>query len=132
MNRAWIEGYVHYVPSYDGKECPIYTYTWKGSKYATAEIAKKAFKECSLPWPVYVLDEIDFGRGLLIIRKDVGWHLHWIFVSLWYKSFRSFRYFRFKLRVIKTFELWGFGYQTEGEKLSWKSILRKNKNWMFR
>lgn len=124
-----IEG-TQIVTMFNGMPHYEYECRWIGSKYAIVTVSKLLHNQTGLsiyPWPLKILDEdIDFGRCMSVVRKDVGWHLWWILVSIWYKLFRSRQYGHFKWRVIKTFELWGIGYQPEGEELSWKSIRRKH------
>jgi hypothetical protein len=105
-----------------------YYFEWEGSKYGEAYCSKEVFNLLVLPWPVKVIKEADFGRSVVIIRKDVGWHLWWILVASWYKYFRSREYYHFKWRVIKTFEVWNLAYQPEAEILSWRNIGRKRGN----
>lgn len=114
---------------FNGEPHHDYECKWVGSKYAVVYVSKLLYNSTGLsvyPWPLKILeDDIDFGRSMAVVRKDVGWHLWWLLVSLWYKLFRSRGYRHFKWRIIKTFEIWGLAYQPEAEITSWKNIWRK-------
>jgi len=131
VERAIIIGTRHYQESPLGEPHYFDTYEWQGSKYATAEVSKMvafggALRNLSdLPWPVAIVGELFFGDFYEIVRKDVGLHLWWRLVSLWRKVHHAVFYARFKWRVVKTFELWGMGYQPEGETTRYRNIFRK-------
>lgn len=116
---------------FNGKLHYDYEFEWVGSKYAVVEVNYFFVEKLGLniyPWPLKIIGELqDFGRTLPVVRKDVGWHIWWLLVSLWYKLFRSPGYLHFKWRVVMTFNLWGIGYSPEAEVTSWKNIVRKRK-----
>lgn len=118
-----ITTYFNGEPHYD------YEFEWVGSKYAVVEISYFLERQKGLqiyPWPLKVVGELqDFGRTLPVVRKDVGCHVWWLLVSLWYKIFRSRGYYHFKWRIVKTFEIWGLAYQPEAEITRWRNIGRK-------
>jgi hypothetical protein len=120
----------HYL---NGVRWDSYTFEWKGSKYATAYISYDLYYKAKdtvlkqLPWPVKIMDEVDFGRGMMMVRKDVGWHLWWILVFIKRYAFNNRLYQHFKWRIIMTFEIWGLAYQPEAEITSWRNIGRKRK-----
>jgi hypothetical protein len=133
-NQIMIEAYIEISEEktsiYDGVINYTYTCKWVGSKYGVAQIPYYKTEQGKnlkmFPWPLKVVGELqDFGRALPVIRKDVGWHLWWILVTIWYKLFRSRWYYWFKTRVIYTFEVWGLGFQPESEMVSWRNIGRK-------
>jgi hypothetical protein len=131
MTKEWarIESTVNYITGPYGEQHRFVDYRWIGSKYAVVYISYDLNGQIpKLPWPVKIIEEnIDFGRSARIIRKDVGWHLWWILVFLKRKITHNRPYQHFKWRVIMTFDLWGLGYQPEGEVTSWKNIGRKRK-----
>jgi hypothetical protein len=131
MTEEWphIEYYQYETKSWNGESHYDYEFKWIGSKYAVVEI-RRIYRQGNdivdmLPWPVKIIDVVDFDRSYQIVRKDVGFHLWWILVSGYYKIFRHYRYGHFKWRVIKTFEIWGLAYQPEAEITSWRNIGRK-------
>lgn len=136
--------YVYKEPSYivatqethflNGAQWRTFTFEWQGSKYEPALLSRLLFEITKdttlkqLPWPVKIIENnVDFGRSMLVVRKDVGLHLWWILVWLKRVPFNSRLYHHFKWRVIMTFEIWGLAYQPEGELTSWKNIGRKRK-----
>jgi hypothetical protein len=109
-----------------------YTFEWSGSKYSPAYFSKIFYDQTkgkfTLPWPVKVIeDNLDFGREVLVVRKDVGLHLWWILVYLKRRIFNNRPYKHFKWRVIMTLDIWGLAWQPEGEVTSWRNIGRKRK-----
>jgi hypothetical protein len=132
MKEEWphIEAYRHTVEPNDIGINYIVTYTWVGSKYATVWVSSdyRTYALPKLPWPVKVLSKPgdSLNDAYEIVRKDVGWHLWWILVSIHRKLFRSYAYGHFKWRVLKTFEIWGLAYVPEETVLSWRNIGRKH------
>jgi hypothetical protein len=63
-------------------------FKWEGSKYRPQHIHTLLLKQMNpMPWPIRILGIIDFGRHTTFVRKDVGLHLWWIPVLLWYRFF---------------------------------------------
>ena len=128
MKETYIE-VTQITTFFNGQPHTEFECKWIGSKYTVVEVSKLLASSQSLsvyPWPLKVIDDnVDFGRSMLVVRKDVGWHIWWLLVALWYKLFRSRGYYNFKWRVLMTLELWGLAYQPEGEIVSWKNIGRR-------
>jgi hypothetical protein len=106
------------------------TYEWVGSKYGTASISIYMWSKgamYSMPWPLKIVGTTDFMQSYEVVRKDVGWHLWWRLVFIKHKLLYNKYYYHFKWRVIKTFEIWGIGYQPEAEVTLWRNIWRKRK-----
>lgn len=120
---------VQHTTYFDGEPHHGYEIKWIGSKYAVARISNLLYHRVGIaiyPWPLKVIeDSADFGGSVAVVRKDVGWHIWWILVSLWYKLFRSRSYYHFKWRVVRTFEIWGLAYQEDAETVRWRNIGRK-------
>jgi hypothetical protein len=106
------------------------TYEWVGSKYGRVHINVRFFSERRhlMPWPLKVTRATDFGMSYEVVRKDVGWHLWWRLVYLHRLMFCNIHWLKFKWKIIKTLEIWGFAYQPEAEVISWKNIGRKRSN----
>lgn len=61
-------------------------FKWEGSKYKAQHIHNLLLNEASpMPWPIKILGVEDFNRDVTFVRKDVGLHLWWILVIIWYR-----------------------------------------------
>lgn len=80
----------------------------------------------SMPWPVKIVAHLPFDDAYEIVRKDVGLGIWWRLVYLHKKLSLNIHWKHFKWRTIKTFEIWGFGYTSEGEEVRWKNIRRSS------
>jgi hypothetical protein len=101
------------------------TFEWEGSKYEPAWIDLRVFN-CNkeeFPWPLAVIETIDWDRSALVMRKDVGWNLWWRLVKA--KKILGHKFIGIKAKIVLTAMVWGLANWPEGTVVSWKYMFKK-------
>ena len=105
------------------------TFKWIGSKNKTACLNKRYYDRYKdiLPWKLKVI-EFDYMRCSYIVARQEG-ALFISGIAHWLKAALKRNYYAFKIRVILTCAVWSLGYIPENEKVSWKHIFKKHRQY---